>query len=56
MAVLIEVVGKFAHTFSKLEIATDKDVRSYWRRERDQRFLTCLSVIERLYLLERRRG
>lgn len=52
---LVEEVGKLHRTFNKLRIATDSTVVAQWRTERDHRFVTCLSMLERLYLASRER-
>lgn len=55
LTALIEEVGKLARTMNKLRIAKESDVIQKWRLERDRRFVTTLSLVERLYLTTRER-
>ena len=46
----VEEVGKLARCYNKLVIAEIPEVRAQWRNEARHRMVTCLSLLERLYI------
>ena len=50
-----EESGKLCRTFNKLRISSDSNTIKDWEKERDRRFVTTFSLLERLYLETRRR-
>ena len=53
--VLYEELGKLVRTCAKLRDALDETTVQHWRKERHHRFVTSVSVLERLYLIARER-
>lgn len=54
MLAFLEEVGKLARTQNKLRISHDPEVQGEWRKEQDRRFVTCMSLLTRIYLHTRR--
>ena len=50
-----EEIGKLVRTFNKLRIVVDATILAEWREARDLRFVTTLSMLDRIYLLSRKR-
>ena len=50
-----EESGKLCRTFNKLRIANSPESIKEWEIERDRRFVTTFSLLERLYLETRKR-
>lgn len=54
MVALVEEVGKLSRCYNKLVIATEPRIVRQWLSEASHRQLTCLSLLERMYLKARR--
>ena len=52
---LDEEMGKLVRAFNKLQIVEDSETISKWIKERDRRFATTMSMLQRMYLASRHR-
>jgi len=50
---LMEEVGKLSRCFNKLVIAEHEQIVSQWNGEAIHRVITCLSLLERMYVVLR---
>ena len=50
VVVLVEEIGKVARSVNKMGMAADDSIAQQWRDEQNQRIVTSISILQRMYL------
>ena len=50
VVVLVEEIGKVARSVNKIGLAADGSIAQQWMDERNQRIITSISILQRMYL------